>query len=305
MGIGGKIKIALGHIRLAVFGDTKWGESHWKDEVKGYAVNCFREDRALDNAAFGGDHGQLGPQRDWIIRQLQRMSVRAMFLIGDHRYPDGVKTKKHFRDYIEIPFGDLGPQHISTDLVDGNHEAYGGKKERQLLADLLLLKDHGRIRRPNFYWARAYTNALVVAFDSTVYEVKIGDPEIQARQERFVHNVLRDPQMKRKTVIVIAHRSPYSFGSHGHTSSDDFREFFHRSIAGVAQFYVAGHDHYSDMIDHVSGVDLKGTRIFIAGAMSKIKNGGAIKAVPGFAFFKDGAMHMFTGESCPMVPSKD
>lgn len=300
-GLKDKLKIGIGAIRLAVFGDTKWGERHWNLEKRGYDQNIFVEEDTFDNAVFGGDSGKCGPQRDAVMEALRAEGLERMIALGDLGYPDGVKDEAEYKLHISGLYADLGPNHKSSDLVDGNHDEYGSRSERAFLNKKLFTGSDGKIRKPNFYWARVYNNVMIVAFDSTVYDVKIGDPEIQERQEKFVHKVLRDSRFKHLYKIVIAHAGIYSRGSHGKTHSKDHEKFFKRSIMGQAHAMVCGHDHLIDFYGLVGD-----TEIWTSGAMSKIKDGEKLKARPGYVLFKAGKFSLkYVDVAVPLMQDED
>lgn len=283
-GLKEKLKIGLGHLRIAVFGDVDgWGESRWESEVRGYEKNIHKEFGKLDRAVFGGDSGQPGEVRDAVVNALRHYKPRHIFLLGDIGYPVGITCEEEFDAMLARPFGDLGPQHISTDVIDGNHDAYGQKKERAFLARRLKTPA-GKIRRRNFYGASVYDNALVVWFDSSVYDVILGDPEIQDRQETFVERVMQDVRFKDLTKIVLAHHGVYSHGGHGDTNSRDYRKFFNRAFNDHECVMVTGHDHLIDFYGQVGKCVL-----ITSGSMSKLKPHGDFEAHPGFVTFEDGS----------------
>lgn len=276
-GIKDKFKIVVGAVRIAVFGDVDgWGENHWDTEIRGYEENVLINPEVLDHAVFVGDTGKDGPQRDMIVGKIKEYSPKFVYLLGDVGYPIGVINEAGYKKNILKPFGNFGYLHKATYVVDGNHDAYGSSQERKFLARRVMRKSE-KITRPNFYWAESFANALVVAFDSTVYDVIVGDPEIQERQEAFVHRALRDVRFQGLYKIVVCHAGVFSNGAHGRTNSGAYDDFFARSIQGQADAMIAGHDHVVNEYGTV-----KGTRIFTTGAGSKLTSSKRLKALPGF-----------------------
>jgi len=266
-----KLAIGIGALRLAILGDTRFGESHWDLERRGYERNIHWHKGPLVKAIFGGDCGLKGPVFNAVMDAIHAYRPNFAWLLGDLRYPDGIGDQGEYDAYIMGPFGDLGPQHVKTCLVPGNHDEYGDKKERHFMGRKLFERDDQRISYRNYYGAWIYDNAIVVWFDSTVYDVKLGDPEIQDRQETFVHNVLKDVRFKNLKKIVVAHAGVFSNGPHGKTHSNDYRKFELRSIRGFADYMVCGHDHLVQYVGLFRGSLGSTTKYFTSGAMAKKK----------------------------------
>lgn len=300
-----KIAIGIGALRIAVFGDTRLGESTWDMEIKGYGENihfCFQP---LMRALFGGDAGLKGPILSAVLKKIREYEPCFMWLIGDHGYPKGILDQFLYDTLIVDHYNNLGPNHIMSYLVPGNHDSYGDKEERQFLGKKLFgNKDDGKISFRNFYGAWIYTNAMVVWFDSTVYDVKLGDPEIQERQEQFVHKILRDPRFRGLTKIVVAHAGVFSHGSHGNTHSNDYRKFELNSIRYYADYMICGHDHvlhkvgiFEKVINFFGSKTLRKTTYFTSGAMSKRKPSKKISSPQiGVVEFNNGVMNLLPVE---------
>lgn len=292
--IKGKAKIGLGAVALAVFGASA---SWWAHEKIGYerSVHVFNE--RLDKVVYGGDGGKSTPQRIGVVKSIRQYGPKKVRLLGDLCYDIGCVNEATYQEHVAVPFGDFGPGHSETLLIGGNHSAYSLKaSERGYLLKKFERGPIGKVRFDNYYGLHVYYNACEVYFESTSYDVRLGDPDMQKRQEKFVCMALGDVRCDGKLKIVLTHQAAVGKGPRGNTKSSDYRDFDKRCIQEKADYVLSGHEH-STIYSGTHGR----ARYFIAGALAKLTVGK-----PGYLTLDDGRIsEVFVNTTPTMATEED
>lgn len=285
-----KIKIGVGTALLAIAGAAG---AYFTYEIIDYRHNVIEHNRSIGVAVFVGDTGQPGPHRDNVNRSISRLCPDHVFITGDISYPTGPNNADLFQRDVVGPYGDMCPGHKATILVNGNHEALNVvQKGRAWLAKNIFPKRNvGKVWFPNYYHASVFTDACVLSLETSVYEVLIGDPDIQKRQEKFAKKFLEDERCIGKRMIAMAHHPIFSSGTHGDSTRGEFIKFYRETLMGRVKYYVAGHDHNLS-VERCEG----GTCHFVSGAGSKLRHcvdeGEHCVAAPGYFIFENGVFKM-------------
>lgn len=273
-----KWKVGVGAVSLAVLGAAG---GYWAYEKIGYEGNVHVFNERLNHVVYGGDGGLDTPQRAGIVKSIAAYAPKKVRLLGDLTYPIGTRSEADYIAHIAVPFGDFGPQHTETLLVMGNHGFYSAKEsERHFLQKKFQSGPVGKVRFDNYYGMNVYYNACEIYYESTIYDVKVGDPDIQKRQEEFVCKAVNDPRCVGKTMIAITHQAAIGKGPRGNTKSGDYMSFDENCLRNKVDYVLSGHEHttlYSGMYGR--------TQYFIAGALAKLTVGS-----PGYLTLDDGVV---------------
>jgi hypothetical protein len=288
-----KIRIAVGAIGVAVLGASA---SYWAYEKIGYEKNVHVFNERLDRVAYGGDGGIDTPQRAGVVKAIRQYAPKKVRLLGDVCYDVGCINEQAYQAHVAGPFGDFGPRHDETLLIGGNHSSYSLKQdERTYLLRKFQAGPIGKVRFDNYYGMHVYYNACEVYYESTVYDVKLGDPKIQKRQEEFVCKALADSRCDGKLKIVMTHQSAIGKGPRRNTKSGDYMDFDKRCIRGKADYVVSGHEHATLFSGRYSG-----TSYYIAGALAKLTVGK-----PGYLTLDDGVIRIREVATAPTMATDD
>lgn len=267
--IKSKAKVVIGAVALAVAGA---GAGYFMWEKIGYDGNIQEFSTPLDRAIFVGDTGQPGLIRDAMVQAIGAYGPNYLTLVGDVGYPSGVHNDPDFNVFIG-PF--LGPWKVN--LLGGNHTQYSASKsERNYLA---ANSDRLGAEFGNYYRGEIYSNVCLGFAESTVYDVRISEPGMLGRQEKFLRRFFDDPRCAKKLRILTAHHTVYTYGPHMNDTRDDWREFV---LSLPIQFLVSGHDHLIAYSVH------RGKEFLVAGSGSKISKCREQPNPPGFCISKPG-----------------
>jgi predicted phosphodiesterase len=237
-----KFKMALGAVALAIFGAFGW---YWNKEVRSYDQSIMSFNIDAGTIAAVGDTGEVGPKRDEVKKLLAAECPHIVLGLGDLSYPDGVNSLEEFERDVTDFYENICPKTFAALIVSGNHEGYNSDKSvREWLAGFMFPKKmFGSIVYPNYYYGVIFNNACFLGLESTVYDVKLGDPKIQARMETFANKFLSDKRCDGKKKIAFAHHPIYSSGDHGDATDKDYLSFYNKTLKGRVDYFLAGHDH--------------------------------------------------------------
>jgi len=237
-----KILMAVGAIALALFGAFGW---YWNKEVRPYNENVLSYNIDAGTIVAVGDTGEVGKPRDHVRSLIKKECPHIILGLGDISYPDGVNSREEFNRDVDAFYNDICPKHFASLIVSGNHESYHTDKEKRdwLAGFMFPMKVFGNIVMPNYYYGVVFNNVCFLALESTVYDVKLGDPDIQDRMEKFAIRFLKDERCLGKKKIAFAHHPIYSSGEHGDATDKDYKAFYNTVLKGNVDYFLAGHDH--------------------------------------------------------------
>lgn len=251
-----RFKVAIGAIGLALFGAL----GYWGYERAGYEHNVL-DFRGWDigKTVIVGDTGQPGKIFDAVLASIKKECPSTVLVTS------GPSNEKEFKESI-MPFDALCPGHNITLIVSGNHGSYALKDREWLANRMFEIRFSSKVAYPNYYYGAVFADACVLAIETTVYDVLIGDPKIQERQEKFADKFLSDSRCEGKRKIAFGHHPIYSSGDHGNAADGDFIRFYMRSLVGKVAGYFAGHDHNLSA-EKQDGI----TANFVSGSGSKLR----------------------------------
>lgn len=235
--IKSKIKMAVGAVGVTILGASA---AYWAYERQGYSGNVYDYgDEVLDHVVYGGDNGIVTAQRAGILSSIRAYAPKKIRLLGDLGYPSGLHSQKD-EDLHVTPFSVLAEE---TDMVLGNHSFYGISGERHFIQKKYSAGPVDGKRWDNYYTLKIYKNACEIKWESTTADVKLGDPEIQKRQEKFVCKAAVEPRCAGKIMIGLTHQAAIGRGYRGNTNSSDYMEFDEKCIRNNFDYVLSGHDH--------------------------------------------------------------
>lgn len=288
-----KVLLAVGAVALTTLGAAG---AYFAYEKMGYDKNVHVYNATLDHVVYGGDGGISTPQRLAIVKSIARYKPTAVRLLGDVCYPVGCVDWTTLWSNVYQPFGDFGDQHLDTQIIGGNHSSYSLKEdERNFMVKFFVDGKRGKVSFDNYYSLRIYNNACEVSYESTVYDVLVGDPPMQKRQEDFVCKALVDERCQGKLKIVLTHQAAIGKGKRGNTKSQAYMDFDQRCIRNQADYVLAGHEH--EIL--YSGYYGKAHYI-IAGSLAKLT-----RTTPGYLTLDDNTVSLRPLNTTPTWAEED
>lgn len=234
-------------------------------------------------------------------------------LLGDNYYPRGMQAPGDPRidELVTDVYRELG---IPVLAVLGNHDWGRGLDDDAARWQVEWARSHDFVRMPERYYRFVAGDATFFALDTT--PVFWGNDRAQ---DRWLREAVRRAPTRWK--IVFGHHTFRSDGEHGNAGAYEglgfvpivrgspLRRLFEGGVCGVADLYLAGHDHNLQWIEHC-GADLVVTG---AGATARdlVDRGNHPRfaaAALGFAwieladrarvaFFDDRAERLYEGEA--------
>lgn len=277
-------------LTLSLAGTTLWAQSYLEEEKSGYRGGFIPELKQLDkslNFVVLGDFGRFGQYYQQPVAE--QMGKAAMTLesdfticVGDNFYPNGVQSTQDHQwvSSFENVYTNMS-LHSNWYVALGNHDYRGN-----LQAQLDYTKISRRWQMPDKYYSETFTldngeKVLMVVMDTNPYIDSYHKPGMMQQniiaqdtlaQTQWLHQTLKNTDVKVKWKIVVGHHPLYSGGKRK-TNPDTIQ--FKERFADVfdkykVDAYICGHEHDLQIIKPKG----RYTTQFLSGAASEVRPTG-------------------------------
>jgi predicted phosphodiesterase len=214
---------------------------------------------------FIGDTGSQDTAQLKVAQLLEKERCHSIHFLGDIIYSSGLRNhhdksfqKKFWNYYEALTLKDHKPQ---LNMIMGNHDHRGS-----LDAWVRLSAKHPKIFFPYPYYLLKINNICITHTDTNYYSFFTN--YAMTYSERQWHKTLKKDLNECKIKIALGHH-PYDSSGKGHGQSSGLMRFhLDRTVIGIYDYYIAGHDHILS-----DEREVRNTRLLISGAGGKHDHG--------------------------------